>query len=215
MEPISFDFPKKAVPMEDPTALFTVGYGLYIVTTRENGKDSGLVINTFSQVASSPNIIAVGINKNNHSAGVISRTKKMNVNVLTERAPFSLFERFGFQSGKDTDKMKGLLYGRSENNVPVLNEFTNAYFSLSVQKEIHLPTHILFICTVEESRVFSKEKSMTYAFYHASVKPKKKNEAKKGYVCKICGYVYEGDPLPEDFVCPICKHPASDFEKLS
>ena len=138
----------------------------------------------------------------------------MNVNVLTEKAPFSLFERFGFQSGSDTDKMKGLIYGRSENNLPVLREYTNAYFSLAVQKEIHLPTHILFICTVEESGVLNKEKSMTYAYYHASVKPKKKVEAKKGYVCKICGYVYEGEPLPDDFVCPICKHPASDFEKI-
>ncbi len=214
MDKFHFSFPVSPSPMENPTSLFSIGYGLYIATTRENGKDSGLVINTVSQVSSNPTVLAVGINHNNYSCGVISRTKKLNVNVLTEKAPFSLFQRFGFQSGRDTDKMKDLLYGRSENNLPVLREYTNAFFSLSVQKEIHLPSHTLFLCTVEESENLSKENSMTYAYYHAFVKPKKKTEAKKGYVCKICGYVYEGDSLPHDFICPICKHPASDFEKI-
>ncbi|MBR5295247.1 MAG: flavin reductase [Clostridia bacterium] len=215
MDQHQFSFPNVSSYMTNPAALFSVGYGLYIVTTRENGKDSGLVVNTVSQVSNDPTVLAVGINRANFSAEVISRTKKLNVNVLTESAPFSLFQRFGFQSGRTADKMKDLIYGRSENNLPVLREYTSAFFSLSVQKEIILPTHILFLCTIEESEVFSKENAMTYAFYHASVKPKKKAENKKGYVCKICGYVHEAEMLPADFICPICKHPASDFEKLS
>ncbi|MBE6712395.1 MAG: hypothetical protein E7580_02610 [Ruminococcaceae bacterium] len=201
-------------PMEDSRALHAVGYGLYIVTTRENGKDSGLVVNTVSQVASNPTVLAVGINRANYSCGVISRTKKLNVNVLTESAPFSLFQRFGFQSGKDRDKMQGLVYGRSENNLPVLREHTNAFFSLKVKDSITLPSHTLFLCTVEESASFNRDKSMTYAYYHASVKPKATPAKAKGWVCKICGYVHSEENLPDDFICPICKHPKSDFEKL-
>ena len=200
-------------PTENSRALHALGYGLYIVTTRENGKDSGLVVNTVSQVGSNPTVHAVGINRANHSCGVISRTGKMNVNVLTESAPFSLFQRFGFQSGKNTDKMQGLLYGRSDNNLPVLRENVNAYFSLKVRDSVVLPSHTLFLCTVEESESLGKDKSMTYAYYHAAVKPKTPKNESKGWVCKICGYVHSDDALSPDFICPICKHPASDFEK--
>ena len=214
MENFDLFYANTPVPMEKGTALHTIGYGLYIVTTRENGKDSGLVVNTVAQVGSNPTVLAVGINRANHSCGVVQRTGKLNVNVLTESAPFSVFQRFGFQSGRDTDKMQGLIYGRSENNLPILREYTNAFFSLKVQNTVTLPSHVVFLCTVEESEVFSKEKSMTYAFYHASVKPKAKPAAAKGWVCKICGYIHPEDDLPEDFICPICKHPASDFEKL-
>ena len=201
-------------PMEDGTALYSIGYGLYVVTTRENGKDSGLIVNTVAQIGSNPTIIAVGVNRANHSCGVISRTGKLNVNVLTEAAPFELFKRFGFQSGKDTDKMQGLIYGRSENNLPVLQEYTNAYLSLKVEDSVVLPSHTLFICTVEESASLSREKSMTYAYYHASVKPKNNAPKTKGWVCKICGYVHPDEELPADIICPICKHPAADFEKI-
>lgn len=199
-------------PMENGSALYAIGYGLYVVTTRENGKDSGLIVNTVAQIGSNPTVIAVGINRANHSCDVIRRTGKLNVNVLTEQAPFDLFKRFGFQSGKDVDKMQGLIYGRSENNLPVLREFTNAFLSLKVRDTVVLPSHTLFICTVEESESFNREKSMTYAYYHASVKPKKAAET-RGWVCKICGYVHSEPTLPADFICPICKHPASDFEK--
>ena len=122
-------------PMENGSALYAIGYGLYVVTTRENGKDSGLIVNTVAQIGSNPTVIAVGINRANHSCDVIRRTGKLNVNVLTEQAPFDLFKRFGFQSGKDVDKMQGLIYGRSENNLPVLREFTNAFLSLKVKQQ--------------------------------------------------------------------------------
>lgn len=214
MEKIDLLYPNTPTPMEDSRALHAVGYGLYIVTTRENGKDSGLVVNTVSQVASNPTVLAVGINRANHSCGVISRTGKLNVNVLTESAPFDLFRRFGFQSGRDSDKMQGLIYGRSENNLPVLREHTNAFFSLKVQNAITLSSHTLFLCTVEESASFNRDPSMTYAYYHASVKPKNKPASAKGWICKICGYVHPEDQLPTDFICPICKHPVSDFEKI-
>ncbi len=212
MENYDLFYPNIPVPMEDSKALHAIGYGLYIITTRENGKDSGLVVNTVSQVGSNPTLLAVGINRANYSCGVISRTGKMNVNVLTESAPFEIFQRFGFQSGKDTDKMQGLIYSRSENNLPYLQEHTNAFFSLKVQNAVTLPSHTLFLCTVEESASFGGEKSMTYAYYHASVKPK--STKKRGWICKICGYVHTDEKLPADFICPICKHPAEDFEKL-
>ncbi|MBR3837096.1 MAG: flavin reductase [Clostridia bacterium] len=206
---------KKANPLTDSTALFQLGYGLYAVTCRENGKDNAMIANTVSQIGSNPDLLAVSINRANFSAGIIRRTGKLNVSVLTESAPFSLFQRFGFQSGKNTDKMAGLRYGRSENNLPYLTEHSNAYFSLKVEEVVETPSHLLFLCTVEESVNLSKEKSVTYAYYHASIKPKKpQSTEKKGWVCKICGYVHEGDDLPADYICPICKHPASDFEKL-
>ena len=218
MENFSLDVFNTPSPLTNPSALYGIGYGLYIVTTRENGKDSGLVVNTVSQVGAHPDLIAVSVNNANHSCGVIARTGKLNVNILTEQAPFSLFQNFGFQSGKTADKMKGLLYGRSENNLPVLREFTNAYMSLEVVSTLTLPSHTLFFCTVGESATLSKEPSMSYAYYHANVKPKKPTpkdgEKKTGWICKICGYIHEEENLPDDFICPICKHPASDFEKL-
>ena len=203
-------------PLTDGNALFKIGYGLYIVTTRENGKDSGLVVNTVSQVASEPSLILVSINRSNHSAEVIMRTKKMNVSVLTESAPFSLFQRFGFQSGRTADKMKGLTYGRSENNLPFLTEHSNSFLSLKVESCTKTASHFLFLCSITESAVLNKENSVTYAYYHENIKPKRdESSAKKGWICKICGYVHEDEVLPETFICPLCKHPASDFERIS
>jgi flavin reductase (DIM6/NTAB) family NADH-FMN oxidoreductase RutF len=200
-------------PLTDPSALYSIGYGLYAVCCREQGKDNALIVNTVAQISSSPTLIAVGINRANHSRGIILRTKRLNVCPLTESAPFSLFQRLGFQSGKNTDKMAGLCYGRSENNLPYLLQHSNSYLYLKVEGVVELPSHTLFLCSEEESAVISKEPTMSYAYYHAKVKPKKKAEKKGSYVCKICGYVYEGESLPADFICPICKHPASDFEK--
>ena len=197
----------------DNTAMFKLSYGLYVLTAKDE-KDNGCIINTTIQVTSTPNRISVTVNKNNYTHDMIANTKKFNVSILDESAEFGIFEHFGFQSGRDTDKMKDLVYGRSENNLPVLREYTNAFFSLKVQNTVTLPSHVVFLCTVEESEVINKDKSMTYAYYHASVKPKAKPAQSKGWVCKICGYVHPEEILPDDFICPLCKHPASDFEKI-
>ena len=198
----------------DMSALFNIGYGLYVITSNDGKKDNGLIVNTVMQVTNTPNRVAVAINKQNYSHDVIKATGVMNVNVLSEEAPFSTFQRFGFQSGRDADKFADLTPLRSENGLAILPEFINAYFSLKVEQYVDLDTHGMFVCTLEEAKILSSVATMTYNYYQANVKPKPapKEEKKSGYVCKICGYVYEGDPLPEDFICPWCKHPASDFE---
>ncbi len=200
----------------DLTALFKLGYGLYVVTTNDGTKDNGLIVNTVMQVTSTPCRVAVAVNKDNYSHDTIKNTGKMNVNCLSTEAPFSVFEAFGFKSGRDTDKFAGCTPKRAANGLAYLPKYINAYISLEVVQYVDLGTHGMFICDVTDAEVISDKESMTYAYYHANVKPKPKaeEEKKKGYVCKICGYVYEGDPLPEDFVCPWCKHPASDFEEL-
>ena len=138
----------------------------------------------------------------------------MNVNCLSEDAPFSLFEKFGFQSGRNTDKLSGVDTLRSGNGLVFLTRHINSFMSLSVEQYVDLGTHGVFICSVTESRVISDKPTMTYTYYHENVKPKPKTDGKKGFVCKICGYVYEGDTLPEDYICPLCKHGASDFEPI-
>ena len=198
----------------DPTALFRIGYGLYVVTSHDGAKDNGLIVNTVMQLTSDPMRVAVAINKLNYSHDTIRESGKMNVNCLTTEAPFKVFEVFGFQSGRDVDKFADCQPQRSENGLIVLPKYINAYFSLQVTDYVDLGTHGLFICAVEEAKVLSGAESMTYAYYHANVKPKPEKPKKKGHVCKICGYVYEGDPLPADFVCPLCKHGAEDFEPI-
>ncbi len=198
----------------DMTALFKIGYGLYVVTSNDGKKDNGLIVNTVAQVSDSPKRISVTINKANYSHHVIKQTGKMNVNCLTVDAPFSVFERFGFASGRNVDKFTGEIPLRSDNGLVFLSDYTNSFMSLSVEQYVDLGSHGMFICTIDEARVMSDKETMTYSYYHSNVKPKPKTEGKKGYVCKICGYVYEGDPLPEDFICPLCKHPASDFEPI-
>lgn len=201
-------------PKIDPTALFKLGYGLYVVTCHDGKKDNGLIVNTVMQVTNNPDRIVVAINKQNYSHDVIKASGIMNVNCLTEAAPFAVFEAFGFKSGRDTDKFAGCTPEKSENGLVVLPRHINAFLSLKVESYTDLGSHGMFVCTVTESRVISSEPSMTYAYYHANVKPKPQPAKKKGYVCKICGYVYEGETLPEDFVCPWCKHGASDFEEI-
>ena len=200
--------------MADMTALFKIGYGLYVVTTKEGEKENGCIVNTVCQLTSSPMRVAVTVNKDNYTHGMIERTGKLNVNCLSTDAPFGIFEWFGFSSGRDKDKMNGMSVSKSENGLSYLNFFINAFLSLEVESKVDFETHTMFICTVTQSEVLNDKESMTYAYYHANVKPKPQPKEKKGYVCKICGYVYEGDELPEDFVCPLCKHPASDFEPL-
>ena len=198
----------------DLTALFKIGYGLYVATCHDGKKDNGLIVNTVSQVTSTPNRIAVTINKQNYSHHVIKQTGKMNINCLTVDAPFSVFERFGFVSGRNTNKFADGEPLRSDNGLAFLPSYINAFMSLKVEQYVDLDTHGMFICSVTEARVLSDRETMTYSYYHANVKPKPKTDGKKGYVCKICGYVYEGDKLPEDFVCPLCKHGAEDFEPV-
>ena len=198
----------------DLSALFNIGYGLYVVTCSDGKKDNGLIVNTVSQVTSAPNRVAVTINKQNYSHHVIQQTGIMNVNCLSVEAPFSVFERFGFQSGRAADKFEGLQPLRSDNGLAFLPHDINALLSLKVAQYVDLGTHGMFICDVTEARVISKAETMTYTYYQKNVKPKPQTEGKKGYVCKICGYIYEGDPLPEDFICPLCKHGAADFEPI-
>ncbi len=198
----------------DLSALFNIGYGLYVVTSNDGKKDNGLIVNTVSQVTNTPNKIAVTINKDNYSHHVIKQTGIMNVNCLSVEAPFKVFETFGFQSGRNVDKFKDCTPLRSDNGLVFLPKYINSFMSLKVEQYVDLDTHGMFICTVTESRVITHAETMTYTYYQNNVKPKPATEGKKGWVCKICGYVYEGDPLPEDFVCPLCKHGASDFEPI-
>ena len=199
----------------DPTALFNIGYGLYVVTSNDGVKDNGLIVNTVTQVTDTPNRIAVTINKRNYSCGVIAKTGKLNVSTLSEDAPFKLFQRFGFQSGKDVNKLEGFKHAqRASNGLVFLNKYANAYLSCKVIDQMDLGTHILFICDVTECASLTSLETMTYAYYFKNVKPKPEAE-KKGYVCRICGWVYEGTELPEDIVCPLCKHGAADFEPIA
>ena len=198
----------------DLTALFNIGYGLYVVTSNDGKKDNGLIVNTVTQVTNTPNRIAVTINKENYSHHVIKQIGKMNINCLTEEAPFKVFETFGFVSGRNVDKFADCEPLRSDNGLVFLPRYINSFMSLKVEQYVDLDTHGMFICSVTEARVISDKPSMTYAYYHENVKPKPNTKGKKGYVCTICGYVYEGEELPEDFICPLCKHGASDFEEI-
>lgn len=198
----------------DLTALFKIGYGLYVITSNDGKKDNGLIVNTVSQVTDSPNRVAVCINKANYSHHVIKQTGIMNVNCLSTEAPFKIFETFGFQSGRTVDKFANLKPLRSDNGLAFLPRYINAFMSLKVEQYIDLDTHGMFICTVSEARVISNVQTMTYNYYQSNVKPKPDTEGKKGYVCVVCGYIYEGDELPDDFICPLCKHGVADFEPI-
>ncbi len=200
---------------KDPKALYNIGYGLYVVTSHDGIKDNGLILNSVMQVTSAPERVAVAINKLNYSHDVILESREMNVNCLTEEAPFKVFEDFGFRSGRDTDKFELCSPERSENGLVVLPKFINSYISLRVDDYIDIGTHGLFICTVTESKVVGEGRTMTYDYYQANVKPKPKAETQvRGFICNICGYIHEGDELPTDFVCPVCYHGAEDFEPI-
>ncbi len=198
----------------DMAALFNIGYGLYAVTCSDGSKDNGLIVNTVTQITNAPNRVAVCINKQNYSHHVIRQTGIMNVNCLSVDAPFSIFETLGFQSGRTVNKFEHLPVLRADNGLAFLPKYINSFLSLRVEQYIDLDTHGMFICSVTEARVISDQETMTYSYYQAHVKPKPATEGKKGWVCKVCGYVYEGESLPEDFVCPLCKHGAADFEPI-
>ena len=198
----------------DMSALFRIGYGLYVVTSNDGKHDNGLIVNTVTQVSDNPNRIAVNINKANYSYHVIKRTGIMNVNCLSTEAPFKVFEQFGFRSGRNVNKFEGCTPARADNGLVILPHYINAAFSLKVEDYVDLGSHGMFICSVTEARVMSDKPTMTYDYYHKNVKPKPETAGKKGYVCKVCGYIYEGDELPEDYICPLCKHGAVDFEPI-
>ena len=198
----------------DLTALFNIGYGLYVVTSNDGAKDNGLIVNTVSQVTNTPNRVAVTINKQNYSHHVIKQSGVMNVNCLDVSAPFSVFQTFGFQSGRTADKFAGIEELRSDNGLRFLPRYINSFMSLKVESYVDLGTHGMFICSVTEARVMGSRETMSYTYYQNNVKPKPQVEGKKGYVCKVCGWVYEGDTLPDDIVCPLCKHGAADFEPI-
>ena len=199
---------------QEPEALFNIGYGLYVVTSRDEGRDNGLIVNTVTQVTNTPNRVAVTINKENYSHHVIQKTGVMNVNCLDVTAPFSVFQNFGFRSGRTADKFEGIPELRSANGLRFLPRHINAFLSLKVVQYVDLGTHGMFICDLTESRLCGNRGTMTYSFYQDHVKPKPQTEGKQGHVCKVCGWVYEGDELPADMICPLCKHGAADFEPI-
>ena len=198
----------------DLTALFRIGYGLYVVTSNDGKKDNGLIVNTVIQLTDTPNRVAVNINKANYSHHVIKQTGMLNVNCLSTEAPFSVFQQFGFQTGRSVDKFAGQTVHRSDNGLVFLDKYINAFMSLKVEDYVDLGTHGMFICSVTEARVMSNQDTITYTYYQNNVKPKPETEGKKGFVCKVCGYIYEGDELPADYICPLCKHGAADFEPI-
>ncbi|MBQ3583783.1 MAG: flavin reductase [Lachnospiraceae bacterium] len=201
-------------------ALFKLGYGLYLITAKDEIKDNGCIINTVMQVTASPNRIVAVVNKSNYTHDMIKSCGKFNISVLSNEADFDLIKQFGFVSGKETDKFTGYSdIKRSENGLLYLTKKANAYLSGTVTDMIDVGTHTMFVAELADAQVLNDIPSMTYEYYHANVKPKakpqEKIEKKNAYVCKICGFVYHGDSLPEDYICPICKHGAEDFEKVN
>ena len=199
----------------DTSALFKIGYGLYVLSANEQGKDNGCILNSVMQVTSEPCQIAICVNKNNYTCEMIQHTKKFNLSVLAEGVTFDVFKNFGYQSGRNTDKFTNFVdVKRSPNGIYYITKDTNAYMSAYVQQEIDLGTHIMFIAQLVEAEVLSEKPTVTYDFYQKNIKPAPQKTEKKGWRCKICGYIYEGEVLPSDFICPICKHGAIDFEKI-
>ncbi len=198
----------------DNTAFFKLSYGLFVVTAHEGDKDNGCITNTVVQQTTTPNRISVTINKNNYTHDMIKRTGVFNVSVLSEKAKFETFKHWGFQSGKDIDKTVGITYFRLENGVIYIVDGVNAVMCAKVEQEVDLGTHTMFIAEVTDAFSTEEDPSATYAFYHKSIKPAPQQAKKKGWICTVCGYIYEGEVLPEDFICPTCKHPASDFKRI-
>ena len=207
--------------MIEKEAMYKLTYGLFVLTVKDGEKQNGCIVNTVSMITDSPKRITVFVNKANYTEELLRKTGELNVSVLTESAPFEVFKQFGFCSGRDTDKFAGKSYPKAENGIYYIPENTNALLSAKVIDAYDYGTHTLFVAEVTEAKTLSNEKSVTYEYYQSNIKPKpqaaKETAQKKGgkWVCKVCGYVHEGEELPDDFICPWCKHPASDFEKIS
>lgn len=195
-------------------AMFKLTYGLFVLTAKDGEKDNGCIINTAMQVTAEPNRIIIVVNKQNYTHDMIMKTKEFNVSMIDTDADFELFKHFGFQSGRDVDKMADVSYSRASNGVAYLNQMVNGYISGRVISTTDLGSHTMFLADVVDGDVLSDAESVTYSYYHKNIKPAPQPVKKKGWICKICGYVYEGEDLPADFICPICKHPASDFERI-
>lgn len=198
----------------DASALFTVSYGLYVLTARDGGRDGGCIVNTVCQLTDQPKRISVCVCKQNLTCEMIQKSGLFNVSVLTQSVPFSEFQHFGFQSGRDVDKFAGRNDPRSENGLRYLRENCNALLSGKVTETVDCGTHLLFIADVTEAINLTADPSVTYTYYFEHIKPKPQPKQKRGFVCKICGYFYEGDELPPDYICPLCKHGAEDFEPV-
>ena len=199
----------------DNKAMHRLSYGLFVLTAKEGEKDNGCIVNTVIQVTTEPNCIAVAVNKKNYTHDMIERTGMFNVSVLTERSSFETYKHWGFQSGADVDKTKEITFSRAKNDIIYLTEETNAFLCARVRSMIDLGTHTLFLAEVTDAQVLSNDPSVTYAYYQSNIKQAPKADAsKKGFICTVCGYIYEGETLPDDFICPWCKHPASDFKPL-
>ncbi|MCM1064495.1 MAG: flavin reductase [Eubacterium sp.] len=199
----------------DKKAMYQLTYGLFILTAREGEKDNGCIVNTVTQVTTEPNRITVAVNKNNYTHDMIARTGEFNVSILTENSRFDTYKHWGFQSGADTDKLESVEYQRGANGIVYITSECNAYISAKVVSATDLGTHTLFLADVTDCGVLSEDASVTYAYYQKNIKTAPQTqEKKKGFICTVCGYIYEGDTLPEDFICPWCKHPASDFKPL-
>ena len=199
----------------DTKTLFNIGYGLYVLTANNDGKDNGCIINTVMQVTSDPLQIAICVNKMNYTNEMIKKSKKFNVSILTKEAKFDIFKNFGFKSGKDTNKFESFNdIKRSENGILYITKNTNSYISANVKEEVEFKTHTMFIAEITDAKCLSDESTVTYEYYQKNIKPKPQETKKSGWRCKICGYIYEGENLPDDFICPLCKHGAADFEKI-
>ena len=196
-------------------AMFQLSYGLFVLSAKNGEKDNGCIVNTVQQITTTPNRISIAVNKDNFTHDMIKDTGSFNVSILSEEVTFDIFKHFGFQSGRDVDKLKNFSdYERSSNGIFYLNKYANAFLSASVAETVDLGTHTMFIADVTDGEVLSQVPSVTYAYYHKHINPQPQETKKTGWRCKICGYIYEGEELPADFICPICKHGASDFERI-
>ncbi len=198
----------------DNRAFFKIGYGLYVLSVRENNRDNACIINTVCQVTMSPSRITLAVNKQNLTHDILRRTGIFNISILTQKAPFDIFKHFGYQSGNNVDKFMGRSDPRAENGVIYLPDYTNAILEGKIITETDLGSHTLFLAEITDTKVLSDEPSVTYDFYQNNIKPAPTPVKTKGWQCRICGYIYEGEELPPDYICPICKHGASDFEKI-
>ncbi|MCD7725278.1 MAG: flavin reductase [Clostridiales bacterium] len=198
----------------NPKVFHQISYGLYLVSSKYDKKMNGCIINTVMQVTDSPKQIMIAVNKQNLTCEIIQKSGILSICVLSETAPFSLFEHFGFQSGRNTDKFVDYPFALTGQELPYLTGHTSAYLDCKVTNTLDLGTHILFLAVVSDCEIVSGEKPATYSFYHEYIKPQQASVSAKGWRCVVCGYVYEGEELPADFICPWCKHGVEDFEKI-
>ena len=198
----------------DSKVMRRLSYGLYVLTAKDKDSDNGCIINTAMQVTSGPDRISITVNRQNRTHDMVRASGKFNISMISREASFDLFKTFGFQSGKNVNKFETFKdCDRAANGILYITGQTNGFLSGSVMQEIDLGTHTLFIADVTDGKVLSESPSVTYEYYQKNIKPAPEKK-KTGYVCRICGYIYEGEPLPKDFICPWCRHGAADFEKL-